>query len=219
MARRGEVLHEHILDAAKLVFLEAGFERTSMDAVANRAATSKRSLYAHFPTKDALFLACIDRSHELFEGRLQTPSHYADDPDDAVARYCGRLLQLLRYAPVVQMCRIGVTEAARLPAAAARIYETFLGTPQRGLAAHLAAHRGLDAGEAVELAERLLGAIVYPALSKALFGVRSVVDTMPDEAALGSDVDLDAVQSRVAAVLGKAAPPTSDGGDRAEAGG
>lgn len=52
MARRGEALREHILDTAKLAFLEDGFERTSMDAIAARAETSKRPLYAHFPTKD-----------------------------------------------------------------------------------------------------------------------------------------------------------------------
>jgi hypothetical protein len=32
---------------AKDVFLETGYERASMDAVAARAGTSKRSLYAH----------------------------------------------------------------------------------------------------------------------------------------------------------------------------
>ncbi len=48
MARRGEELREHILWAAKDVFLEMGFERASMDEVAARASTSKRSLYGAF---------------------------------------------------------------------------------------------------------------------------------------------------------------------------
>ena len=68
MARRGQALREHILDTAKLAFLEGGFERTSMDAIAARAETSKRSLYAHFPTKDALFLAVLERIRALTEG-------------------------------------------------------------------------------------------------------------------------------------------------------
>ncbi|MEU7784849.1 helix-turn-helix domain-containing protein [Amycolatopsis sp. NPDC049159] len=37
MARRGAALREHILDTAKAAFLEDGFERTSMDAIAARA--------------------------------------------------------------------------------------------------------------------------------------------------------------------------------------
>jgi AcrR family transcriptional regulator len=44
VARRGDELREHIVWAAKDVFLEMGFERASMDVVAARAATSKRSL-------------------------------------------------------------------------------------------------------------------------------------------------------------------------------
>jgi len=60
MARRGDKLREHILWIAKDVFLEMGFERASMDVVAARAETSKRSLYAHFESKEKLFLAVID---------------------------------------------------------------------------------------------------------------------------------------------------------------
>src|SRR6184192_1078373 len=98
MARRGEALREHILDSAKLAFLVDGFERTSMDAIAARAETSKRSLYAHFPTKDALFLAVIERVRALFGARMHTPTQYADEPAEAVVRYCGRFLQLLRWS-------------------------------------------------------------------------------------------------------------------------
>ena len=55
--RAGAELRRHILFVAKDVFLEAGYERASMDTVAARAGTSKRSLYAHFESKDKLFLA------------------------------------------------------------------------------------------------------------------------------------------------------------------
>ncbi|WP_409491095.1 TetR/AcrR family transcriptional regulator [Amycolatopsis sp. cmx-11-12] len=53
--RRGEELRRHILVTAKEVLLETGYEQTSMDTVEARAGTSKRSLYAHFENKDALF--------------------------------------------------------------------------------------------------------------------------------------------------------------------
>src|ERR1700704_2001960 len=36
---------------------QRNFERASMDVVAARAETSKRSLYAHFESKEKLFLA------------------------------------------------------------------------------------------------------------------------------------------------------------------
>ena len=71
MARRGDKLREHILWTAKDVFLEMGFERASMDVVAGRAETSKRTLYAHFESKEKLFLAVIELVRGLFLGRLE----------------------------------------------------------------------------------------------------------------------------------------------------
>jgi AcrR family transcriptional regulator len=46
MSKRGLELREHMLYAAKNVFLEVGFERASMDVIAARAKTSKRTLSA-----------------------------------------------------------------------------------------------------------------------------------------------------------------------------
>src|ERR1700741_2757697 len=97
MSRRGEKLREHILYVAKDVFLEMGFERASMDEVASRAETSKRSLYAHFESKEKLFLAVIDLVRGLFLGKLKTPADYSDKPAEALAIFCGRYLEMLLY--------------------------------------------------------------------------------------------------------------------------
>lgn len=51
----------HILDAAEQLFFENGVANTSMDEVAKTAAVSKRTVYNHFETKDALFYAIIER--------------------------------------------------------------------------------------------------------------------------------------------------------------
>lgn len=203
MARRGDVLHEHILDSAKYVFLELGFERTSMDAVAARAATSKRSLYAHFPTKEILFVACVERIHELFEGRLSTPSHYAADPVEACVLFCGRFLQLITYAPILQTCRLGIAEADRLPEASSRLWETFFGTAGHALSAHLTERCGTGPDQAAAVATRLLGVTVFPTLSRALFGMERLRADMPDEARLAEDVDLLAIRPVVDAELAR----------------
>ena len=66
-----------------------------MDTVAVRAGTSKRSLYAHFESKDKLFLAVLDLIVSLCLGKLKTPDAYSDDSAEAVALFCGRFLQLI----------------------------------------------------------------------------------------------------------------------------
>jgi AcrR family transcriptional regulator len=201
MARRGAELREHILDTAKWAFLESGFERTSMDAVATRARTSKRSLYAYFPTKAELFLAVVDRVRDLFRGRILTPDRYADDPAEAAALFCGRFLQMLCWAPILQTCRMGITEAERLPEAAAQLYEALFGTATDRLAAYLSGQYGLDAAAGEALAARLLGMVVYPFRPRALFGVGELREDLPDAASIDADVDMTAIRRATLLVL------------------
>lgn len=56
---------EAALGAAAAVFVERGFDDTSMDAVSARAGVSKATLYAHYGDKVGLFTAFMDRAREL----------------------------------------------------------------------------------------------------------------------------------------------------------
>ena len=61
--RRGrpanEALGQTIVDAACELFVELGFQATTMDKVAQRAKISKLSIYRHFENKEALYSAAI----------------------------------------------------------------------------------------------------------------------------------------------------------------
>ncbi|MGN6310361.1 MAG: TetR/AcrR family transcriptional regulator [Xanthobacteraceae bacterium] len=61
--RRGrpanEALGKTIVDAARELFVELGFQATTLDKVAKRAKISKLSIYRHFENKEALFSAAI----------------------------------------------------------------------------------------------------------------------------------------------------------------
>jgi len=50
-----------ILNAAARVFIEVGYDRASMDAIADEAGASKRTVYNHFPSKEELFGQVIQR--------------------------------------------------------------------------------------------------------------------------------------------------------------
>ena len=69
--RRGrpanEALGQTIVDAARELFVELGFQATTLDKVAQRAKISKLSIYRHFENKEALFSAAIAAGcHQLF---------------------------------------------------------------------------------------------------------------------------------------------------------
>ena len=63
LGRRGRpanaALSQTIVDAACELFVELGFQATTMDKVAQRAKISKLSIYRHFENKEALFGAAI----------------------------------------------------------------------------------------------------------------------------------------------------------------
>lgn len=56
-----------ILDAAALAFTQDGYDNSSMDRIAVLAGASKRTVYNHFPSKEDLFLAVLER----FMGEMQ----------------------------------------------------------------------------------------------------------------------------------------------------
>ncbi|WP_206619538.1 TetR/AcrR family transcriptional regulator [Streptomyces hoynatensis] len=199
--RRGEELRRHILFVAKDVFLESGYERASMDAVAARAGTSKRSLYAHFESKDKLFLAVLGLIRELYLGRLRTPDAYADDPAEAVALFCDRFLRLMVWEPQVQTCRLSMAGAERQPEHAHAYFDAVFASAYERLAAYLSERYGLEGAEAPALAEDLLGRTVLPRLFRTLLGIEPAAKEPPAEAPAAEGAELDAIRRLVAAAL------------------
>lgn len=58
---RISIKRETILEAATAAFRDEGFECTSMDRIADLAGASKRTVYNHFGSKEALFQAVVSR--------------------------------------------------------------------------------------------------------------------------------------------------------------
>ena len=199
--RRGEELRRHILFVAKDVFLGQGYERASMDTVAARAGTSKRSVYAHFESKDKLFLAVLDLVRELYLGRLRTPGAYADEPLEAVTRFCGRFLQLMTWEPQVLTCRLTIAEAERLAASSRAYFDAIFTSTQDRLAAYLAGPYRLSAPEATALAGDLLARTVLPRLFRTLLNVERPVKDNPGDAILAEDAGLSRIRQLVRASL------------------
>lgn len=196
MARRGDELREHILWTAKDVFLEMGFERASMDVVAARAATSKRSLYAHFESKEKLFLAVIDLVRGLLLGRLRMPGDYSDKPAEALVMFCGRYLETLLYEPSIQMCRVSMAETSRFPQGAAQHFDVMFTEVHTRLSAYLKTTFGLTARAGAEAAQRLLGQVLYPRFMRALFGMDQLAESY-DREALAPGFDLKPIRKAV----------------------
>jgi TetR/AcrR family transcriptional regulator, mexJK operon transcriptional repressor len=153
--------HDAILDAAKRVFLRAGYS-ASMDLVAAEAGVSKQTVYNHFASKEGLFREIVDElSSELLEVLVEHNAARAD-PARTLETFARRFLTLLLMPPSLALHRMLVAEAPRFPDLAREIY---IGGPARAaqeLAAYLAdeTRKGTLAVEAPGLAaEQFFGAL------------------------------------------------------------
>ena len=91
MARSGAETRERILDGAERLVLEHGLAATSVDAILAESETTKGAFFHHFPTKNHLARALVERYAandiaflEEFLGRAEAAS---DDPAVQVVEF------------------------------------------------------------------------------------------------------------------------------------
>jgi len=110
-----ERLGELILDAATEMFLAHGFGATSIDAVAQRLRMSKRTFYARFPDKEALFAAVVHRIIQRLRPAANTPLIEGANIDAVLERLAALMLQAALSPQAIALHRLIVAESARFP--------------------------------------------------------------------------------------------------------
>jgi AcrR family transcriptional regulator len=106
---RAEDRHQRILDAALQVFSRKGYRDASVDDIAGTAQTSKGGVYFHFPNKEAIFLALLNRTATRL---LEKIAKAAESTDDPIAKADAVLLTVLRtFAKHRALARLFMLEA------------------------------------------------------------------------------------------------------------
>jgi TetR/AcrR family transcriptional regulator, mexJK operon transcriptional repressor len=119
---------EQIVDAACRLFLENGYELTSMDAVAAEANVSKRTVYSHFQSKEMLFVDIMEDMCQLFgEGAIDNLPFDAPPPE--FLRSAGRFLLSKVTNPNLQaLMRAIISQAMTFPEMGQKFWDTGPGT-------------------------------------------------------------------------------------------
>ena len=118
-----EEKRNQILEAAVEEFQQRGFAGASMDRIADLAQVSKRTVYNHFESKEALFNAIVGL---MFEEARQTvdvqyrPGVPIHDQLVELGRAEGRLLQSERF---MKLARMALGETMRAPEVAQAVQE------------------------------------------------------------------------------------------------
>jgi len=94
---QGHTRHEEILQAAKELFLEQGYDSTTIRRIADRVGISAPALYLYFKDKEALMLALCD----------QTFGHLIEAIDEIEKTVADPLLRVRRFGEAY--ARFGLT--------------------------------------------------------------------------------------------------------------
>lgn len=134
------------VEAATVLFLENGYERTTMDEIADEAGLTKRTLYNNFEDKAALFTQAIDEvtaSAQSFADQLDAAffDAVADDLPAGLTDLARRLALAIMRPPVIALRRLLVGDAASFPELATDYFDR---APGRVLDALTVGFRRLD---------------------------------------------------------------------------
>ena len=97
---------EAIVDAASRLFLAPGPGRVSMDDLARELGMSKKTIYRHFPDRDSLMTAVLDRQFGAIERTL------AAAVEDAAGKPFGERVRRFLIAAGSELGRIGAAQLA-----------------------------------------------------------------------------------------------------------
>ena len=164
--------HESILKAAMQAFSEEGYDKVSMDRIADHAGASKRTVYNHFPSKDDLFQAVITQFAKEMHSLKQIRYDAARSLEEQLSDFADSQLALVNSPTWLGFLKVLLAEFIRDPEMARKTIAGHV-TPKDTLTEWMCA--AIDGGRlsiddpqmASKIFESMLnGAFIWPAVSQ-----------------------------------------------------
>ncbi|MEE8046870.1 MAG: TetR/AcrR family transcriptional regulator [Dehalococcoidia bacterium] len=172
---------ERILEAAEAVFADNGYHDALVDEIGKRTSMSKGGLYFHFPSKEDLFFAVMDRLANKLVMRAEKAAAKADSPLEAAEAALGAVLSALSVQK--RLARLLITQGYSMgnafEAKRAEMFDRFAGVIARELEA--AKESGQVGDVNTDLASRVwLGAVNEVVVHWLFSGGASPKDSAPE---------------------------------------
>lgn len=105
-----------VRESALRLFLENGYEGTTMNAIAAAAGTTKPSLYARFPTKEDVFRSVLGWAMERTDWPAPEPEiPDFDDLDESLTAIAEAALRRALDPSMIKLQQIAIAYASRYP--------------------------------------------------------------------------------------------------------
>lgn len=134
----GLPLPQAIVRVAIATFVEHGYEKASMDEVAARASTTKRTVYAHFRNKEELFRKALAKAVEMFQSEMPKLENTAD-PAAELEAFAAGFSDLSTWKGAVRLQRVVMGEAERFTDLGIMLHREIIEQAERMVADYLRA--------------------------------------------------------------------------------
>jgi TetR/AcrR family transcriptional regulator, mexJK operon transcriptional repressor len=121
---QAEQRHIELLDRALELFLEKGFELVTIDAIATAVGMTKRTMYARYDDKSALFKAAVQRAIDRWIVPIETLQSVENDDLEITLKAVARIRMSNAISPAgLRLQRIINAESYRFPEIFTLAYE------------------------------------------------------------------------------------------------
>jgi AcrR family transcriptional regulator len=188
------VKRQQIIEGARRVFIEMGFDAASMNDITRAAGVSKGTIYVYFNNKEELFEALIDDERKKMFSDMYSALDQGGDLRDTLIRFGVALVTKITSDKVVMAQRTVIGICERIPELGARFYERGPKVGHEKLSAFLknAVDKGLLAIDDVTLAAYQLTDLCLAGIFRQrLFGYRTEAPTVAEiTATVSAGVDV-----------------------------
>src|SRR6266699_5694598 len=135
LTSRAQIKRERIHRAAQTLFMQHGFEATSMDAIALAAGVSTPTLYRYYQNKEALFIAVLEQlavghlSDHTLLALLDKPMQNLAILQEALTLWAQETIKNLMHPTYIGLMRLRIAELPRFPQLGSRFVQA---VPQQG---------------------------------------------------------------------------------------
>ncbi|MGO9007641.1 MAG: TetR/AcrR family transcriptional regulator [Beijerinckiaceae bacterium] len=107
--------HRDLIATATRLFLDKGWEATSIDEISRESGVAKRFIYARYADKAALFVGALERFIEQRVGVLQRSEALSDNVEEGLYRLGRKILDLALSSEALAFYRLFIAAAPHFP--------------------------------------------------------------------------------------------------------
>ena len=163
-----------ILEAARRLFLDKGYDGASMDDVAAAAGVSKPTVYRYFADKEQLFTEIVGNTTQM-EQQLRAVVDMLNDSEDLekdLVRLARRLLTPILQPEFLRLRRLVIGNAERFPVVGTSWYDNGFMRVVNALAdsfARLAVKKHLRVEDPLLASHQFIGLLLWEPLNRAMY--------------------------------------------------